>query len=76
MTELDFKIQQLPEDDEYLVADVDKAAGVQLVAERAVKMCQGMIKDLQPPSTSGAAAIIIWHSDHKAPQDDRSFIQR
>ena len=35
---------------------MDEAADVFLAAERAVKWCQAMIKELQPPSPSAAAA--------------------
>ena len=56
LTELDSQIQQLIEDNDELVADVEEAADVFMAAERAVKLCQGEIKEMQPPSTSGAAA--------------------
>ena len=56
LTELDSQIQQLIEDDDELVADVEEAADVFMAAERAVKWCQGKIKETQPPSTSGATA--------------------
>ena len=55
LTELDSQIQQFIEDDDELVADVEEAADVFMAAERTVK-CQGKIKEMQPPSTSGAAA--------------------
>ena len=56
LTELDSQIQQLIDDDDELVADVEEAADVFMAAERAVKWCQGKIKEMQPPSISGAAA--------------------
>ena len=55
LTELDSQIQQLIEEDDELDADVDEAADVFLAAERAVKWCQGRIKELQPPGPSAAA---------------------
>ena len=55
LTELDSQIQQLVDDVE-LVADVEGAADVFMAAERAVKWCQGKIKEMQPPSLNGAAA--------------------
>ena len=55
LTDLDSKIQQLIEDDDELVADVEEAADVSMAAERAVKWCQGKIKDMQCSSPSGAA---------------------
>ena len=54
LTELDSQVQKLIEDDDELVADVEEAVDVFMAAERAVKWCQGKIKDLQPPSPSGA----------------------
>ena len=56
LTELDSQIQQLIDDDDELVADVEEEADVFMAAERAVKWCQGKIKEMQPPSISGAAA--------------------
>ena len=56
LTELDSQIQQLIDDDDELVADVEEAADVFMAAERAVKWCQGKIKEMQPESISGAAA--------------------
>ena len=56
LTKLYSQIQQLIEDEDVLVADVEEAADVFMAAERAVKWCQGKIKELQPPSMSGAAA--------------------
>ena len=56
LTELDSQIQQLIEDDDELVADVEKAADVFMAAERAVNWCRGKIKELRSPSTSSAAA--------------------
>ena len=56
LTELDSQIQQLIEDDDELVSDEEEAADVSMAAERAVKWCQGKIKDMQCPSPSGAAA--------------------
>ena len=56
LTELDSQIQQLIDDDDELVADVEEAADVFMAAERAVKWCQGKIKEMQPPSLRGAAA--------------------
>ena len=55
LTELDSQIQQLIDDDDELVADVEEAADVFMAAERAVKWCQGRIKELQPPGPSAAA---------------------
>ena len=52
---MDSQNQQLIEDDDELVADVEEAADVFMAAERAVR-CQCKINELQPPSTSGAAA--------------------
>ena len=56
LTELHFQIQQLIEDDDELVANVEEAADVFMAAERAVKLCQVKIKEMQTPRTSGAAA--------------------
>ena len=56
LTELDSQIQLLIEDDDELVADLEEAADVFMTAERAVKWCQGKIKEMQPPSASGAVA--------------------
>ena len=56
MTELDSQIQQLNEEDNELEVDVEEAVDVFLAAERAVKWCQGRIKELQPPGPSAAAA--------------------
>ena len=56
LTELDSQIQQLIDDDDELVADVEEAGEVFMAAERAAKWCQGKIKEMQPPSISGAAA--------------------
>ena len=56
LTELDSQIQRLIDDDDELVADVEEAADVFMAAERAVKWCQGKIKEMQPLSISGAAA--------------------
>ena len=56
LTELDYKIQQLIEDDGKLVADVEEAADVFMAAGRAVKRCHSKNKELQPPSPTGAAA--------------------
>ena len=56
LTELDSQIQQAIEDDEELVPDVEEVADVYMTAERAVKWCQGKIKELQPPSPCSAAA--------------------
>ena len=50
LTELDSQIQQFIDDDDELVADVEEAADVFMAAERAVKWCQGKIKEMQPPS--------------------------
>ena len=36
--------------------EVEEAADVFMAAETAVKWCQGKIKEMQPPSASGAAA--------------------
>ena len=55
LTEFDSQIQQLLEDDDELVVEVEEAADVFMAAERAVKWCQGKIKEFQPPSPSGAA---------------------
>ena len=55
LTELDSQIQQLIEEDDELEVDVEEAADVFLAAERAVKWCQGRIKELQPPGPSAAA---------------------
>ena len=56
LTELDSQIQPLIDDDDELVAGVEEPADVFMAAERAVKWCQGKIKEMQPPSISGAAA--------------------
>ena len=56
LTELDSQIQQLLEGKDELVADVAEAADGFMAAERAVKWCQGKVKEMQPPSTSGAVA--------------------
>ena len=59
LTELDSQIQQLIEDIEdeaEFVPDVEEAPDVFLAAERAVKCCQGKIKEMQLPSPNGAAA--------------------
>ena len=56
LTEMDSQLQQLIEDEYGLVADVGEAADVFMAAERAVKWCQGKIKETQPPSTSVAVA--------------------
>ena len=56
VTDLVSQIQLHLEGDNELVADVEKATHVFMVAERAVKSCQGKIKELQPPSPSGTAA--------------------
>ena len=53
---MDSQIQQLIDDDDELVVDVEEAADVFMAAGRAVKWCQGKIKELQPPSLSGVAA--------------------
>ena len=75
LTELDSQIQQLIDDDDELVADVVEAADVFMAAERAVKWCQGKIKEMQPPSISGGGSI-KWQFDNKAPQANPSFIQQ
>ena len=56
LTELDSQIQQFIEEDDELEVDVEEAADVFLAAERAVKRCQGRIKEVQPPGPSAAAA--------------------
>ena len=56
LTEFDSQIQQLIEDNDELVADVEEAADVFMPAGRAVKWCQGKIKEMQPRNTSGAVA--------------------
>ena len=56
LTELDTPIQLLIGDGDEFVADVEEAADVVFAAERAVKWCRGKIKEMQPPSTRGAAA--------------------
>ena len=58
VSELDAQIQQLNknEDDNNLEADVEGAADVFMAVEKAVRWCQVKVKELHPPSTSGAAA--------------------
>ena len=55
LTELDSQIQQLIDDDDELLTDVEEAADVFMATEKAVKWCQGRIKELQPPGPSAAA---------------------
>ena len=68
LTELDSQIQLIIEDKDELVADVEEAADVFLAAERAEKWCQGKIKEMQPPSTSGAAAPLSGSLTTKLPK--------
>ena len=56
LTELDLQIQHFIEENDALEVDLEEAADVFLAAERAVKWCQGSIKELQPPGPSAAAA--------------------
>ena len=74
LTELNSQLQQLIIDDDELVVDLVEAVGVFMAANGEAKWCQGKIKELQRPSTSGAGSI-KWQSDNEAPQEDPFFIQ-
>ena len=56
MSELDAQIQLLIEDDVDLEADVNDAADVFIVAEKAVKWCQDRIKVLTAASTAASSS--------------------
>ena len=56
LSELDAQIQQLIEDNDDNEAEVEDATHVFMVAEKALKWCQGKLKELQPLSTSSSAA--------------------
>ena len=70
LRELDSQIQQLIENNDELVANVQEAADVFMPAGRAVKWCQGKIKEMQKPSTSGAVAPSSGSLTTKLPNND------